>query len=78
MTKPFSIPDGDEDVWFEITTKKFDTNAKAHYALLQALNDNDIARVIHYKSTYDILSYLVIMNEGTSQVTRAKIDLLHS
>ena len=35
--KPFSAPDGDEDTWSEIATKKFDVNARAHYALLQAL-----------------------------------------
>ena len=54
MTKLFSVPIGDEDTWFDIVTKKFDANAKANYALLKALNDNDIARVIHCKSTYEI------------------------
>jgi len=56
----------------------FDANAKAHYALLQVLNDDDIARVIHCKSTYEIWSHLVATHEGTSQVKRAKIDLLRS
>ena len=50
VSKPFSVPDGDEDTWVDIATKKFGANAKAHYALLQALNDDDIARVIHCKS----------------------------
>ena len=50
VTKPFSIPIGDEDTWSDIATKEFDANAKAHYALPQALNDDDIARVINYKS----------------------------
>ena len=50
VTKLFSVPDGDEDTWSEVATKKFDANAKAHYVLLQALNDDDIARVIHCKS----------------------------
>ena len=58
--QPFSVPDGDEDTWYEIATKKFNVNAKAHYALLQALNDDDIARVIYCKSAYDIWSYLVV------------------
>ena len=53
-TKPFSAPLGDEDTWSNIATKEFDANARAHYALLQALNDDDIARVIHCKSTYEI------------------------
>ena len=47
VTKPFSVPDDDKDTWSEIATKKFDANAKAHYALLQALNGDDIAKVIH-------------------------------
>jgi len=54
VTKPFSVPVGDEDTWSDIVTKEFDANAKAHYALFQALNDDDIARVIHCKSAYKI------------------------
>ena len=34
VTKLFSVLDSDEDTWFEIATKKFDANVKAHYALL--------------------------------------------
>jgi len=33
MTKPFSVPIGDEDTWSGIATKEFDENAKAHYIL---------------------------------------------
>ena len=68
MTKPFSVPAGDEDTWYDRATKEFDANAKAHYALLQALNDDDIARVIHCKSVYEIWSHLVVTHEGISQV----------
>jgi len=78
VTKSFSIPSGDEDTWSDIATKEFDANAKAHHALLQELNDDDIARVIHCKSVYEIWSHLVVTHEGTSQVKRAKIDLLRS
>ena len=78
VTKLFSVPIGDEDTWFDIVTKKFDANAKASYALLKALNDNDIARVIHCKSTYEIWWHLVVTHEGTSQVKSTKIDLLRS
>jgi len=53
VTEPFSVPDGDKDTWSDIATNEFDTNAKAHYVLLQALND-DIFRVIHCKSAYEI------------------------
>jgi len=42
------------------------------------LNNDDIARVIHCKSIYEIWSHLVVIHEGTSQVKRAKIDLLRS
>jgi len=78
VTKPFSVPAVDEDTWSDIVTKEFDANAKAHYALLQVLNDGDITRVIHYKSTYEFWSHLMVTHEGTSQVKRAKIDLLCS
>ena len=60
VTKPFIAPLGDEDTWTDITTKEFDTNARAHYALLQALNDDDIARVIHCKSAYEIWTHLLV------------------
>ena len=50
VTKPFSVPIGDEDTWSDIATKEFDANAKAYYALLQDLNEDDIARVIHCTS----------------------------
>jgi len=66
VTKSFSVPDGNEDTWSEIATKEFDVNAKAHYALLQALNDDDIARVIHCISAHEIWSHLVVTHEGTS------------
>ena len=78
MTKPFKLPNGDEDTWSKITNKKFDANAKAYYVLLQALNDDDIAMVIHCKSVNEIWSRLVVIHKGITQVKRAKIDLLHS
>ena len=78
VTKLFSVPDGDEDTWSEIVTKKFDANAEVLYALLQALNDDDLSGVIHCKSVFEIWSHLVVTYEGTSQVKRSKIDLLHS
>ena len=78
VTKPFSVPIGDEDTWSDISTKEFDANAKADYTLLQALNDGDIARFIHCKSAYEICTHLVVTHEGTLQVKRAKIVLLRS
>ena len=78
LTKPFSVPIGDKDTWSDIATKEFDANAKAHYVLLQALNDDDIARIIYYKSAYEIWTHLIVTHEGTSQVKRVKIDLLCS
>ena len=47
VTKLFNVPIGDEDTWSDIFTKKFDANAKVHYALLQALNDDDVSREIY-------------------------------
>jgi len=57
VTKPFNVPDGDEDTWSEIATKEFDANTKAYYALLQALNNDDISRDIHCKSAHEIWSH---------------------
>jgi len=61
VIKPFSVPAGDENTWSDIATKEFDANAKAHYALFQALKDDDTARVIHCKSAYEIWSHLVVI-----------------
>ena len=59
VSKPFSAPLGDEDTWSDIATKEFDANARVHYALLQALNDDDISRVIHCKSAHEIWTCLL-------------------
>ena len=69
---------GDEDTWSNIALKKFDSKDKAHYALLQALNDDDISRVIHYTITLDIWSHLIVTHEGRSQVKRSKIVFVRS
>ena len=71
VSKPFSVPNDDEDTWSEIITNEFDANAEAHDALLQALNDDDIARAIHCKSPSCHAG-------GDTQVKTAKIDLLRS
>jgi len=55
VTKLFSVPISDEGTWSDIATKKFDVNAKAHYALL---HDDDIARAIYCKSAYEIWTHL--------------------
>ena len=78
ITKPFSVPNSDEDTWYDITIKEFEVNAKAHYTLLQAFNSDDISRVINCKSAYKIWNNLAVTHESTSQVKRAKIDLLCS
>ena len=51
----------DEDTWPDITMKEFETNAKSHYALLQALNDDDISRVINCKLANEIWNNLLPM-----------------
>jgi len=78
VTKPFSASLGDEDTWSDIVTKEFDANARAHYTLLQALNDDDTSRVTHCKFVYEIWTHILVTHEGTSQVNKAKIDLLRS
>ena len=69
VTKYFSVPISNEDTWSDIAPKEFDVNAKAHYALLQALNDDVRLRD---------LDTPIVTHEGMSQVKRAKIDLLRS
>ena len=64
VTKPFSVLISDEDIWSDIATKEFDANAKAHYPLLQALNDDNIARIIHCKFACEIWTHLVVTHEG--------------
>jgi len=36
------------------TAKDYEANAKTQYALTQALNDDDLSRVINYKSAYEV------------------------
>jgi len=78
ITKPFAVPNGDEDTWSDTNVKEFEANVKAQYALFWALNDNDISTVINCKSAYEIWNNHVVTHEGTSQVKRVKIDLLRS
>ena len=78
ITKPFSVPNGDEHTWSDITVKEFEANAKAHHTLLQALSDDHISIVINCKSAYEIWNNLVVTHEGTFQVKSAKINLLRS
>ena len=61
VTKPFNVPISNEDTWSGIATKEFDANAKAHYVLLQALNDDDISRVSHCKFAHEIWTHLLVM-----------------
>jgi len=51
---------------------------KAKYALMQALNDDDLSQVINCTFTYDSWQNLIITHEGTSQVKKKKFDLLNS
>ena len=54
IAKKFVEPHGDEDTWSEATPKDYEANAKAQYALAQALNEDDLSRVINCKSTYEV------------------------
>ena len=73
ITKGFIEPHGDQDKWSEATAKDYEVNAKAQYALTQVLNDDDLSRVINYKSAYEVWNDLIITHEGTSQVKRSKL-----
>ena len=78
LTKPFSEPVVEEDTWSDLTSKEVDANSKAQNALLLALNEDDLTRVIYCKSNYEIWQNLLVTHEGISQVKRAKIDFLRS
>ena len=52
ITKKFVEPQGDEDTWSDATAKDYEANAKAQYALTQALNDD--SRVINCKSAFEV------------------------
>ena len=73
FTMPYSELVGEEDTWSDLTSKEFDANSKAQNALLLALNKDDLTRVIHCKSAYEIWQHLLVTYEGTSQVKRAKL-----
>ena len=53
-------------VWDDTYTKAFEANAKATYALMQALNDDDLSRIINCVSAFDIWNTLITTHEGTS------------
>ena len=78
LTKKFVKPHDDGNTWSKITAKDYEANAKAQYTLMQALNDDDLSRVINCKLSFEVWNDLIIMHEGTSQVKRSKINLLHS
>ena len=60
------------------TAKDYEANAKAQYALTQALNDDDLSHVINCKSAFEAWNDLLITHEGTSQIKRSKVVLLRS
>jgi len=78
ITNKFIEPNSDEDTCSHSTIKKYEANAKASYALMQALNDDDVSRVINCTLVYDIWKCLIITHEGTSQMKKVKIDFLNS
>ena len=54
----------------EATATDYEANTKAQYALTQALNDDDLSRVINCKIAYEIWNDLIITREGTSQASQ--------
>ena len=78
LTKPYVVPDSEESTWSDFTFREYEANSKAQNSLLTALNEDDLTQVIHCQSAYEIWQHLLVTHEGTSQVKRAKIDLLRS
>ena len=54
LTKEFIEPHDNEESWSEATVKDYEANIMAQYALTQALNDDDLSRVINCKSAYEV------------------------
>ena len=54
ITKEFVEPHDDEGTWSEATAKDYEANARAQYALTQALNEDVLSRVIDCKSAYEV------------------------
>ena len=54
VTKEFVEPHSDEDTWSDATAKDYEANVKAQYALTQALNDDDLSRVINCKFAFEV------------------------
>ena len=77
VTKKFVEFHGDKDTLTEAIAKDYEANAKAQYALTQALN-GDQSHVINCKFTYEVWNHFIITLEGTSQVKRSELDLLCS
>jgi len=73
LTKPYSAPQGEEDTWSDLTSLEFEANSNAQNALLSALNEDDLTRVIHCKSAYEIWQHLLITHKGTSQVKEPRL-----
>ena len=46
--------------------------------MIQTINDDDLSCVINCKSAFEVWNNLLITHEGTSQVNRSKVNLLHS
>jgi len=78
VTKKLIEPHDNEDIWSEATAKNYETNAEAQYALTQALNDDNLSRVVYCKSIFEVWNDLIITHEGTSQVKRSKTNFLCS
>ena len=53
-------PHGDEDTWSDTIAKDYEANTKAQYALTQALNDDDLSRVINCKTSYEVWNDLLL------------------
>ena len=66
ITKKFVEPHGNEDTWSKATAKDYEADPKAQYALMQALNNDDLSHVINYKSAYEVWNDLIVTHEGMS------------
>ena len=72
LTKPYVVPDSDESTWSDFNYKEYEANSNAQNSLLTALNEDDLTRVIHCQSAYEIWQHLLVTPRGLHKLRELK------
>ena len=73
ITKEFVEPLTDERSWSEYTTKDYEANARAQYALTQVLNEDDLSRIINCKSAFEVWNVLIVTQRERPKLKDLKL-----